>query len=103
MADMTIKHHNLIYDAIYEAGDLYLQGPAFQKLAKGLKENGDTRNLFQLRTCFETQINMLANVFSTKLRYTNDKFQASVWRNQVQAIASELWDKNIVFAKSSEK
>ena len=86
MADMTHKHHNLIYDAIEASAQKVLESKAMTDIM-----DGTGQNQFLVRCLYTSMVNHLANEFSTRLRYTNDKFEALTWSQQVKAIADECW------------
>lgn len=86
MADMTHKHHNLIYDAIEEAATEFVK-------TLPLRDNtGNSSERFSKRA-LNLMVGSLAKSFSTRLRYTNDKFEAAPWKHQVEALVNEIWNK----------
>lgn len=93
MADMTHKHHNLIYDAIKEASAVFVRSTEVQQMVNevGQHTRATTATLVA-RRLNRAFVRALAQRFANKLRYTNDKFDATVWMRQVEAIADEIFD-----------
>lgn len=89
MADMTHKHHNLIYDAIEAAASAFACSP---EMAEMMEAHGEGDVLLMARKLVRAYVFSLAHSFAEKLRYTNDKFDSSLWRSQVRAIAKEVSD-----------
>lgn len=87
MADMTHKHHNLIYDAIKEASEDFLRSPELVDVVDKL----GIGNAVQARRLNRAFVCALAKSFSSKLRYTNDKFEARQWQAQVLSLSDETY------------
>lgn len=94
MADMTHKHHNLIFDAIKEASEVFVRSTSLRDVMEVLGLD----NSYHARRLNRSFVTTLAGTFSKKLRYTNDKFEAGPWRQQVIAIADDVfveWEREI--------
>lgn len=87
MADMTHKHHNLIYDAIEDGISSFLDSLEWNTILT-LTDGGFTR-----KKIIRSVVKSLAASFSHKLRYTNDKFDSMQWQAQVENIADEVYNK----------
>lgn len=97
MADMTHKHHNLIYDAIEEAAEKLLLSYAMKQMMNVTEPLlGSAASKLRIRSLFIQMVHELAKSFSTRLRYTNDKFEQGAWQNQVCHLAEELWKKHAI-------